>query len=154
MLTEKLEPMVLTGEGRRMLEPKEERLREQTIPELRKALTDPKRDRQVDADFERAVAKHAQLEYVLRHAKDTADMPDDPEIVEVGEEVSLQSKGKATERYIVVHPFEASLDDRRISWDSPLAQAILGRRIGEEVDVRESGGLTKYRILAAKRVVA
>lgn len=37
------------------------------------------------------------------------------------------------ERFLIVHPVEAPLDDIRISVRSPLAQALLGHRAGEEV---------------------
>ena len=36
---------------------------------------------------------------------------------------------------MIVHAIEASVDDARISVESPLAEGTLGRRLGDNVDV-------------------
>lgn len=45
------------------------------------------------------------------------------------------------EHYIVFHAIEAALDDARISIDSPLGWTLLGRQVGDKVDVVTSAGL-------------
>jgi hypothetical protein len=55
------------------------------------------------------------------------------------------------ERFRLVHPLEAFLDDERISAESPLARALLGRAIGETVSVEAPAGRYRVRILATHR---
>ena len=45
--------------------------------------------------------------------------------------------------FFVVDPLEAPVEDRRISSDSPLGRALLGRHVGEVVEVDAPGG--RYR---------
>ena len=48
--------------------------------------------------------------------------------------------------YTVVSPHEANLAERKISIKSPIAQALLGKKNGDVVDVRVPAGLLKLRI--------
>ena len=50
-------------------------------------------------------------------------------------------------RYQIVGPDEANVDDGRISVASPLARAMLGREVGEEVKVKLPAGQRVYEIL-------
>lgn len=48
--------------------------------------------------------------------------------------------------YRIVGPSEASTDKGTISVTSPVAKAIIGRTVGDEVQVRAPGGVKKYEI--------
>jgi transcription elongation factor GreA len=109
------------------------------------------RDGHVDADYERAADQLRRLSWLVEHAAHAEDLPDDPARVELGETVTVQVDGGAPERFLIVHPVEAPLDDTRISAESPLARALLGRRIGEHVRVAAPSGAYRCRILAAER---
>lgn len=50
--------------------------------------------------------------------------------------------------YAVVGPLEADLDQDRISYESPVGQALLGKAVGEEVEVRAPAGVTRYEVVA------
>jgi transcription elongation GreA/GreB family factor len=50
-----------------------------------------------------------------------------------------------------VDPAEAGLDTDRISSDSPLATAILGSRVGEDVTVEAPSGPYRATIVESKR---
>ncbi|HZU15384.1 MAG TPA: GreA/GreB family elongation factor [Candidatus Dormibacteraeota bacterium] len=52
------------------------------------------------------------------------------------------------EEYEIVGREDADVVHGRISMDSPLAQALLGRSPGEQVKVRAPGGLRAVTILA------
>jgi transcription elongation factor GreA len=86
------------------------------------------------------------------HATIAEDLPDDPALVELGEAVTVQDECGGVEQFLIVHPAEASLDHTRISSCSPLAQALLGRQVGDEVGVLAPGGIYRCRILAAERI--
>jgi transcription elongation factor GreA len=146
--------VVLTREGRRLLAERARHLRARVLPELRAALEDPERDGRVDADYERAITELRHLSWLVDHATLAEDLPDDPAVVELGKAVTVQDHQGAVERFLIVHPIEAALDDTRISARSPLAQALLGHRAGEEVEVAAPAGTDRWRILATERAVA
>jgi transcription elongation factor GreA len=143
--------VILTHQGRRLLAERAQQLQRQVLPELRAALDDRDRDGRVDADYERAADELRRLSWLVEHAAHAEDLPDDPARVELGETVTVQVDGGAPERFLIVHPVEAPLDDTRISAESPLARALLGRRIGEHVRVAAPSGAYRCRILAAER---
>lgn len=142
--------VILTQQGRRLLAERAHRLRTHVLPELRAALGDRERDG-CGADYERTVEELRRLSWLVGHAADAEDLPDDPEVVELGETVAVEMAGGGPERFLIVHPVEALLDDTRISAHSPLARALAGRRIGDEVEVHAPEGTYRCRILAADR---
>jgi transcription elongation factor GreA len=67
--------------------------------------------------------------------------------VQIGSTVTIQSKdGK--ESFMIVGSAEASPADGRISNESPVGRALLGRKKGEEVTVSVPAGDSKYKILS------
>jgi len=49
--------------------------------------------------------------------------------------------------YKIVSEFEANIDDGLISSGSPVARALLGKKINDEVEVLTPGGVINYEIL-------
>jgi Transcription elongation factor, GreA/GreB, C-term len=104
---------------------------------------------------DRGAAELAQLHSVLGQAITTEELPpEQPGVVELGDEVTVEFDAGETERFLLVHPVEAPLDQVRISVESPLAQALLGRRVGEWVEVQAPGGRYRCRLLATRRFPA
>lgn len=48
--------------------------------------------------------------------------------------------------YTIVSPHEANLRERKISIKSPVAEALLGKKVGDVVEVRVPAGVQKLRI--------
>lgn len=48
--------------------------------------------------------------------------------------------------YTIVNPHEADMKDHKISIKSPMAEALLGKRVGDIVDVKVPAGVFKIRI--------
>ncbi len=48
--------------------------------------------------------------------------------------------------YTIVSPHEANLREAKISVKSPIAQALLGKRVGDVVEARVPAGVVKLRI--------
>ena len=48
--------------------------------------------------------------------------------------------------YTIVSPHEANLQEKKISIQSPIAQALLGKKVGEIVEVHIPAGIQKLRI--------
>jgi transcription elongation factor GreA len=108
-----------------------------------------------DEGSARGAAELVHLHSILAQAITTEELP--PErlgVVELGDEVTVEFDTGETERFLLVDPVEAPLDQRRISAESPLAQALVGRRVGEQVEVRAPAGRYRCRILATHRYPA
>jgi transcription elongation factor GreA len=54
--------------------------------------------------------------------------------------------------YKIVSEFEANIDEGLISSTSPVARALIGKEIGDEVEVKTPGGTVSYEILEIKFV--
>jgi transcription elongation factor GreA len=57
---------------------------------------------------------------------------------------NMNNQAKMT--YTIVSPHEANLREGKISVKSPIAQALLGKKVGDVVDVHVPAGLVKLRI--------
>lgn len=76
---------------------------------------------------------------------DTTDFSGD--IVRFGAWVTLVDvDGDREVKYRIVGPGEASTDKGTISVSSPVARALIGRTIGDEVKVHAPGGVRTYEI--------
>jgi Transcription elongation factor, GreA/GreB, C-term len=117
--------------------------------------SEPDQTRWGDGDHLRGVAELAQLHSILGQAITTEELPpEQPGVVELGDEVTVEFDTGESERFLLVDPVEAPLDQVRISVESPLARALLGRRVGEQVEVQAPGGRYRCRILATRRFPA
>jgi transcription elongation factor GreA len=52
--------------------------------------------------------------------------------------------------YKIVSDFEANIDDGLISVISPVARALIGKEIGDDVEIKTPGGVINYEILEVK----
>ena len=60
------------------------------------------------------------------------------------EMTNLGNNAKMT--YTIVNPHEANLKEGKISIKSPIAEALLGKKIGETVEAKVPSGVLKLRI--------
>lgn len=67
--------------------------------------------------------------------------------VNVGCRVTLHVKGKK-EEFTIVGEWEADPTKKKISHSSPLGMALLGKKVGEEVEVEAPAGKIKYKIVS------
>jgi len=67
-------------------------------------------------------------------------------IVDVGSVVTILFDGKE-QKFQIVEPEEADPTEGKISFKSPLGQAILGKRVGDETIVETPSGKIKCKIL-------
>jgi transcription elongation factor GreA len=51
-------------------------------------------------------------------------------------------------QYHIVGPYETDLSRRMISTSSPIARAVVGKSVGDSVEVQTPGGLKTYEILS------
>jgi transcription elongation factor GreA len=145
------EPPLLTDDGRRRLEDRARRLEEETIPALMAAIEGEEDELGLQLEYDLAIRELEELKYVLETAGRIDDIPEDPDVVQIGDWVTIRTEDGEVDRHLIVHPAEAILDTYRISADSPLAQAVLGRRVGEEVTVEAPGGPYRAEIAEVLR---
>lgn len=70
-------------------------------------------------------------------------------IVELGSTVTVKRDGKR-ESFTLVGEWEADPTEKKISHESPLGKALLGRQIGEKVEVTAPAGHILYTIVDVK----
>jgi transcription elongation factor GreA len=106
-----------------------------------------------DANNEQALLEHkiAQLEERLLNARviDTKDV--DTSVVSVGTLVRLRDvDAKETVEYHIVGSAEADPAEMKLSNESPVGKAIMGRKKGETVEVAAPRGKLKFKIMDIK----
>jgi len=67
--------------------------------------------------------------------------------VKLGSTVTLHIKGKK-EVFTVVGEWEADPKERKISHESPLGKALMGKKVGEKVEVEAPAGKLLYSIVS------
>jgi transcription elongation factor GreA len=145
--------VVLTPEGQRRLAARAAWLATERIPRFAHSyLDDPDRDGWASAEYGHDVSELALLTRILQRAITTDQLaPENPGIVELGDEVAVEFANGYTQRFLVASPIEAPLDDLNISVESPLGQALVGHRVGEQVEVDAPDGRFQCRILTTGR---
>ena len=88
------------------------------------------------------------LQKRLPDLKVVAEVPDQPERVFFGAWVTLEDGDGEETRYRIVGPDEIDPGQGHISMDSPVARALLGRWLDEEVRVRTPAGESTYVVAA------
>jgi len=66
--------------------------------------------------------------------------------VDLGSKVTVECRGKEKE-FIIVSFNEVDPENNKISNESPIGQALLGKKVGEEAVVNLPSGEVKYKIL-------
>jgi transcription elongation factor GreA len=106
-----------------------------------------------DAKNEQAMLEHkiAQLEERLSNARVIQKRDVDLSVVSVGAKVRLRDvDAKETVEYTIVGSAEANPAEQKLSNESPVGKAIIGKKKGETVEVSAPRGSLKYKILDIK----
>lgn len=146
----------LTPEGYQKLEEELHHLMTVRRPEVASAIHEAKMDGDVseNAGYEEAKRQQAFLEGrimtlkgMLNHAVIIeANGPSDR--VVLGSRVTVVEDGLDPESYVIVGSAEANPSDGRISNESPLGNALMGRRVGDLVSFDTPGGLVEMELLS------
>jgi transcription elongation factor GreA len=103
-----------------------------------------------DAKNEQAMLEHkiAQLEERLVNARVISKRDIDLSVVSIGAKVKLRDvDAKRTDEYFIVGSAEANPAELKLSNESPVGKAIIGKKKGETVEVATPRGSLKYKIL-------
>ncbi|WP_078552701.1 transcription elongation factor GreA [Bacillus alkalicellulosilyticus] len=93
----------------------------------------------------------SQVENILRNAVIIEDDGNNTNVVSLGKTVRfVELPDGDEEEYTIVGSAESDPFEGKISNDSPMAQSLLGRSIGEKVTVNTPGGEMEVEILEVK----
>ena len=126
------------------------------LPRVTEAISEARDKGDLSENFEYHAAKREQgrllgrirfKQNVLAHARVIDSSRLSADNVQLLSKVKLTNTGNnASMNYTIVSPHEASLKEGKISIKSPIAQALLNKKVGDVVEVRVPAGLLKLRI--------
>ena len=97
-------------------------------------------------------AQIAELETKLRNAKVIDAKEIDTKTVQIGNLVKVHDlEFDEDVEYTIVGSTEVNLKDNKISNESPMGKALLGKKKGDIVDVEAPEGTIKFKVLAIKK---
>jgi transcription elongation GreA/GreB family factor len=149
-MTANTESTYSSPDGCRLLARRRHEL-ERRIQIIRAALDESEPNLELVEEHMRVLSEHERIASFLEQTATSYVAPDDPQLVEVGDTVTIRLEDGIEEAFLIVHAIEASVDDARISVESPLAKALLGRRVGDDVDVAVPNGTYRCSIVTASR---
>jgi transcription elongation factor GreA len=87
-----------------------------------------------------------ELKYILRNAVIIENNGNHSGVVDVGTTVTIQEDDYSPEVYYIVGSKEADPANGRISNESPIGKALMGKRVGDVVPVETPGGVIHFQI--------
>ena len=126
------------------------------LPQVREAIAEARDKGDLSENFEYHAAKREQAR-LLGRIRFKQKVLANARVIDVSrlgtDSVQLLSKVQMTNlannktmTYTITSPNEANLREGKISIKSPIAQALLNKKVGDEVEVRVPAGLLKLRI--------
>lgn len=99
-------------------------------------------------DMQSAIEERIQyLEKTIKEAK-IVDENKKGDVVGLASVVTIQKdKEKDKKEYIIVGSDEANIHDRKLSYLSPLGEALMGKKKGDEFEFETPVGVQKYKVL-------
>lgn len=91
----------------------------------------------------------AELEHLLKNANMIEDLHTNCSTVGVGCTVNVELEEGDME-YKIVGSYEADPENCLISNESPIGQALLGKKVGDEIAIQVPAGTMKYKIKKIK----
>jgi len=154
-----IEEIVLTPAGYKELADELESLRTTERREVAERIRDAITYGELTENSEYEDAKNAQaflegriedLKHIMQIARplDSEEIPTD--YVGLGSVVTINDEEDDWE-FTLVSPVEANPNLEKISDESPVGEALLGKKVGDAVSVSTPAGRTKYRIVAIRK---
>jgi len=150
-------PVFLTPEGRAKLEAELNYLRDVVRPQVAERIHAAKEfsDTVDNAEFDEAKNEQSfvegrilTLEKMLANSVIIESATAAPDSVRLGSRVTVVNQDGEEEHFTIVGSAEVNLREGKISNESPVGRALLGRHIGDEVEVAAPAGTLRFRILA------
>lgn len=148
--TSSTDTVILTAEGRRRLQARLDAALEQ-LADVEQNLPRAEDRAELIEERLRLQDRIATLRQALSRSVAVDAVIEDPTVVELGDEVEIEYEDGDHARFVLVHPVEVDADRGHISVQSPLAQALLGCGVGDEVQVTAPAGSYRARIVDRRR---
>ena len=104
-------------------------------------------------DEQRSIeAKIEELEKIIRNAEVIDESAFDKDTVSIGSTVKFYDEEFDEElEYRIVGSTESDIMKGLISNESPLGKALVGSKIGQEIEVESADGISRYKVLEISR---
>jgi len=147
----------LTKEGLEKLKKELEELEKNKRPKAVDRLQKARAMGDLSENSEYSAAKE-ELELIERQILEMKTIIENAEIIQsdhdkqkvgIGSKVVVEVNGKRDE-FTIVGEFEANPLEKKLSHHSPIGKALLGKKVGETIEVEVPAGKISYKILAIK----
>lgn len=153
---------ILTYEGLKKLEDELHDLKVNQRREIAQKIKEAREQGDLSENAEYDAAKDEQrdiearieeLENLLKNAEVVVEDEVDLDIINIGCSVMLYDKEFNEEvEFRIVGSTEANSLEGKISNESPVGRALIGKRVGEDVEVETQAGVIEYKVLGIQRV--
>ncbi len=93
-------------------------------------------------------ARIANLQSKIANARIIDESKIDTSTVQIMNVVTIKNKkNNATMKYTIVSETEADLKAGKISIETPIAKGLLGKKVGDEVDIKVPSGVIPFEII-------
>ncbi len=151
----------LTEEGMQKLKAELEHLRGVERPAISRQIAEArdKGDLSENAEYEAAKEAQAMLEIKIARLEDSLansrildESMIDVSRVQILNKVKIRNKANSTvNEYVIVSETEADIKKGKISVNTPIAKGLLGKQVGEEVEIVVPSGIINLEILEISR---
>jgi len=151
----------ITEEGLQKLKAELEHLKNVERPAISRQIAEARDKGDLSENAEYDAAKDAQgmlemriakLEEMIANARVIDESKIDTSKVQVMNRVKIRNKKtNAILEYVLVPETEANLKEGKISVNSPIAKALLGKKVNDEVEVNIPAGKVSFEILEISR---
>ncbi len=150
----------VTEEGLNKLREELKQLETVERPKIKKQIAEArdKGDLSENAEYDAAKEEQGMLEMRIQRLKSTianARVLDESKIdtntVQIMNKVKIKNKkNNAVMEYTIVSESEADLKQKKISVSSPIAKGLLGKEVGDVVDIEVPNGIIPFEIMEIK----
>jgi len=148
----------ITEEGLQKLKEELERLKNVERPQIAKMLAEATEKGDLTENAEYSAAKEAQamlemriarLESQISRARIIDESKIDTSSVRLLNKVKIRNKlNNSVMEYQIVPESEANLKQGKIAINSPIAQGLIGRKVGEVVEIKVPSGIIPFEIIS------
>ncbi|MEM7190707.1 MAG: transcription elongation factor GreA [Pseudomonadota bacterium] len=155
-----MEKVPMTKQGYESLNAELKELKEETRPAVIKAIAEAREhgDLSENAEYHAAREKQSFVEGRIQELEGLVSRADviDPakmsgDTIRFGATVEIVDEDTDEEKsYQIVGEAEADIDNGRLNMKSPLARGLIGKEVGDSVEINTPGGGKSYEILSVK----
>jgi transcription elongation factor GreA len=143
-------PVMLTGDGMEQLANDLQAFQGRRATLVEALATSPDDLGEIQGELFQADRRIAEIQGVLARAQPIDDVARIPGVVGLGSRVTVRWEEDGEETYTIVDPAEVDSSAGRISYESPVGQALIDRRVGNRVAVKTLAGPARLEVLAVE----